>query len=88
MNNLIHEPTQRADAIESLQDRRQFLGTAAMGIVSAGAASLFPLYRVSAAKNDEIRPFPTTRLPNCANAYWRRAGRIAKRWRTRPRACS
>jgi pimeloyl-ACP methyl ester carboxylesterase len=57
MNNLINESTQRADVVENLQDRRQFLGTAAMGIASASAAGLLPLRSASAAKNDEIRPF-------------------------------
>ncbi|HET7125348.1 MAG TPA: alpha/beta fold hydrolase [Bradyrhizobium sp.] len=38
-------------------DRRRFLSTAAMGIVAAGAASLFPAYPAPAATGDEIRPF-------------------------------
>jgi pimeloyl-ACP methyl ester carboxylesterase len=78
MNNLIHESTQRADAIERLQDRRQFLGTAAMGIVSGGAASLFPLGRVAAAKNDEIRPFRVN-IPNDALVELRQRV-LATRW--------
>jgi pimeloyl-ACP methyl ester carboxylesterase len=78
MNNLIHESTARADAIESLQDRRQFLGTAVMGIVSAGAASLFPLHRVSAAGNDEIRPFRVN-IPNNALVELRQRV-LAMRW--------
>jgi pimeloyl-ACP methyl ester carboxylesterase len=39
------------------QDRRQFLGTAAMGIAAAGAAGLFPRSSASAAEADAIRPF-------------------------------
>jgi pimeloyl-ACP methyl ester carboxylesterase len=39
------------------RDRRRFLSTAAMGIVAAGAASLFPAYPAPAATGDEIRPF-------------------------------
>jgi pimeloyl-ACP methyl ester carboxylesterase len=39
------------------QDRRLLLSTAAMGIVAAGAASLFPAYPAPAATGDEIRPF-------------------------------
>jgi pimeloyl-ACP methyl ester carboxylesterase len=39
------------------QDRRRFLSTAAMGIVAAGAASLFPAYPAPAARGEEIRPF-------------------------------
>ena len=38
-------------------DRRQLLGTAAMGIAAAGAASLFSPHTASAALDDEIRPF-------------------------------
>jgi pimeloyl-ACP methyl ester carboxylesterase len=39
------------------QDRRQLLGTAAMGIAAAGAASFFPAYPAPAATSDDIRPF-------------------------------
>src|SRR5262249_22235592 len=39
------------------QDRRQLLGTAAMGVASAAAASLFPAYSAMATTNDTIRPF-------------------------------
>jgi pimeloyl-ACP methyl ester carboxylesterase len=38
-------------------DRRRLLGTAAMGIAVAGAASLLPAYPASAADGDAIRPF-------------------------------
>ena len=57
MNNVINELTLRTDAVENLQDRRQFLGTAAIGIVSASVAGLLPIYPASAAKDDAIRPF-------------------------------
>ena len=57
MKNVTNEMTRRTDAVEYLQDRRQFLGTAAMGIVSASAAGLLPIYPASAAKDDAIRPF-------------------------------
>lgn len=39
------------------QDRRRLLGTAAMGIAVAGAASLLPAHPASAAGGDAIRPF-------------------------------
>ena len=39
------------------QDRRRLLGTAAMGIAVAGAASLLPAHPASAAEGDAIRPF-------------------------------
>ena len=39
------------------RDRRQLLSTAAMGIAAAGAASLLPRSRASAAAADAIRPF-------------------------------
>ena len=39
------------------QDRRRLLGTAAIGIAAAGAASLFPAYPVFGAAGAEIRPF-------------------------------
>jgi pimeloyl-ACP methyl ester carboxylesterase len=57
MNSLINGATQRTDAVENLRDRRQFLGTAAMGIVSASAAGLLPVRPASAAKDEAIRPF-------------------------------
>lgn len=44
-------------ALETCQDRRQFLGNAAMGIASAGAASLLSVHRASAARSEDIRPF-------------------------------
>ncbi len=39
------------------QDRRRLLGTAAMGLAAAGAASLLPANAMLAAASDEIRPF-------------------------------
>jgi pimeloyl-ACP methyl ester carboxylesterase len=44
-----------AEAIN--QDRRRLLGSAAMGIAVAGAASLLPAYPASATEGDAIRPF-------------------------------
>ncbi len=43
--------------LKNKQDRRQFLGTAAIGIVSASAAGILGVNPLSAAKSDEIRPF-------------------------------
>jgi pimeloyl-ACP methyl ester carboxylesterase len=63
MKNLIDRPDQITAAFESRQNRRQFLGAAATGIVTAGAADLLALREVSAAKNDEIRPFHVS-VPN------------------------
>jgi pimeloyl-ACP methyl ester carboxylesterase len=56
MTHLPNLPTQSAD-LASYQDRRQFLSTAAMGIVSASAASLFSAYPACAAGSDAVRPF-------------------------------
>jgi pimeloyl-ACP methyl ester carboxylesterase len=39
------------------RDRRQFLGTAAMGIAAGGAYSLFPAHAVAATEGGAIRPF-------------------------------
>src|SRR5882672_6995730 len=39
------------------QDRRQLLTSAALGIVAAGAASLFPAHPAHAATGEAIRPF-------------------------------
>jgi len=57
MTHLPHTPGQRTANFESYQDRRQFLGTAAMGIVSASAASLLARHPASAAESAAIRPF-------------------------------
>jgi pimeloyl-ACP methyl ester carboxylesterase len=47
--------TATTEAID--HDRRRLLGTAAMGIAVAGAASLFPAHPGVAAAGDDIRPF-------------------------------
>ena len=47
--------TQTTAAID--QDRRRLLGTAAMGIAAAGAASLLPSQLAAATAGDAIRPF-------------------------------
>ncbi|MGY4313582.1 epoxide hydrolase family protein [Bradyrhizobium sp. JR3.5] len=56
MTDLI-DPRQMTTAFETRQDRRQFLGNAAIGIASAGAASLLSVHPVLAAKGEDIRPF-------------------------------
>jgi pimeloyl-ACP methyl ester carboxylesterase len=56
MVHLVHPPMQRTADSERYQDRRQFLSTAAMGMVSAGAASLLPAHPASAAESGAIRP--------------------------------
>lgn len=38
-------------------DRRQILNTAAMGVVAAGMASLFPIHRAAGSPSNAIRPF-------------------------------
>src|SRR4029077_19249476 len=40
-----------------IQDRRELLKTAAMGVAAAGAASLFTPHLIAAASGDAIRPF-------------------------------
>jgi pimeloyl-ACP methyl ester carboxylesterase len=57
MIHLPRSPIQTTADFESYQDRRQFLGTAAMGIVSASTAGLLSAHPVSAAEGDAIRPF-------------------------------
>jgi pimeloyl-ACP methyl ester carboxylesterase len=57
MVHLVHPPMRMLVDVENCRDRRQFLGTAVMGIMSASAASLLPAYPASAAKDDAIRPF-------------------------------
>ena len=45
-------------AVETIdQDRRRLLGTAAMGIAVAGAASLLPSHLSAATAGDAVRPF-------------------------------
>jgi pimeloyl-ACP methyl ester carboxylesterase len=56
MTHLPNPPAQTAD-LAGYQDRRQFLSTAAMGIVSASAASLLARHPASAAESGAIRPF-------------------------------
>jgi hypothetical protein len=63
MKNLIDQPDPTPARLESHQDRRQFLGTAAIGIVTAGAVGLLPTQPASAAKDDAIRPFRVN-IPN------------------------
>jgi pimeloyl-ACP methyl ester carboxylesterase len=57
MTYLVQRSVEKTADVEGYQDRRQFLGTAAMGIVAASAAGLLPVHAASAAKSDEIRPF-------------------------------
>ena len=57
MIHLVRPPIQKTVDFESSQDRRQFLGTAAMGIAAAGAASMLPTGRAVASGGDAIRPF-------------------------------
>jgi pimeloyl-ACP methyl ester carboxylesterase len=57
MTCLVQQSVEKSADVEGCQDRRQFLGTAAMGIVAASAAGLLPVQPASAAKNDKIRPF-------------------------------
>ena len=57
MVHLPHPPSQATADFESYQDRRQFLSTAAMGIVSASAASLLSTRPAPAAESGAIRPF-------------------------------
>ena len=61
------------------QDRRRLLGTAAMGIAVAGAASLLPSKLTAAPAGDAIRPFGSVNVPEEALVDLRR--RIAAtRW--------
>ena len=57
MVHLPDPPILRTADFESYQDRRQFLSTAAIGIVSASAASLLSTHPASAAESGAIRPF-------------------------------
>jgi pimeloyl-ACP methyl ester carboxylesterase len=57
MVHLPDPPIQETAGFESYRDRRQFLSTAAMGIVSASAASLLPMHPAAAAESGVIRPF-------------------------------
>ena len=70
------DTTKTPEAID--QDRRRLLGTAAMGIAAAGAASLLPSQLAAAPAGDAIRPFRVN-IPEAALADLRR--RIAAtRW--------
>jgi pimeloyl-ACP methyl ester carboxylesterase len=53
----VNKPVHATVAFETPQDRRQFLGAAAIGIVSASTGSLLSRHSASAAGNDDIRPF-------------------------------
>jgi pimeloyl-ACP methyl ester carboxylesterase len=57
MVHLPDRPNLQTTDLESYQDRRQFLSTAAMGIVSASAASLLSTHPASSAESGSIRPF-------------------------------
>jgi pimeloyl-ACP methyl ester carboxylesterase len=57
MVHLPYPPSQATADFESCQDRRQFLGTAAMGIAAASAAGLFSARPAPAAESGAIRPF-------------------------------
>jgi pimeloyl-ACP methyl ester carboxylesterase len=78
MTHLPHPPVQQRANFESYQDRRHFLGTAAMGIASASVASLLARRPASAAESDAIRPFridiPDDRLVNLRERV------LATRW--------
>jgi pimeloyl-ACP methyl ester carboxylesterase len=57
MIHLGYQPNKKRIGVEEGQDRRQFLNTAAIGIVSASAASLMNVRPAAAVGSDEIRPF-------------------------------
>jgi pimeloyl-ACP methyl ester carboxylesterase len=57
MNNPGDRSIQKSAALKGFQDRRQFLGAAAAGIVTASTAGLLPVRPASAATGDAIRPF-------------------------------
>ncbi len=57
MVHLPHPPSQATAHFDSYQDRRQFLSAAAMGIVSASAASLLSTHPAPAAESGAVRPF-------------------------------
>jgi pimeloyl-ACP methyl ester carboxylesterase len=57
MIHLPDRPSRETTDFESYQDRRQFLSTAGMGIVSASAASLLSTHPASPAESGIIRPF-------------------------------
>ena len=57
MIHLPDRPSQQTTDFRSYRDRRQFLSTAGMGIVSASAASLLSTHPTSPAEGGTIRPF-------------------------------
>ena len=57
MIHLPDRPTRKIGDFASYQDRRQFLGRAAIGIASASAGGLFSTAVVLAAESGAIRPF-------------------------------
>jgi pimeloyl-ACP methyl ester carboxylesterase len=57
MVHLPYPPVERTANFEKFQDRREFLGAAAMGIVSASAASVLSTHPAPAAESGAIRPF-------------------------------
>ncbi|MGH6754982.1 MAG: epoxide hydrolase family protein, partial [Bradyrhizobium sp.] len=63
------DTTKISEAID--QDRRRLLGTVAVGIAAAGAASLLPSQLAAAAAGDAIRPF-TVKIPEEEVAELRR----------------
>ena len=85
-------PIQQTADFESYQDRRQFLGTAAMGIVSASAASLLSAQPASAVESGAIRPFrinvPEAQLVDLRRRVKATSGRTGKRSRIDHRAYS
>jgi len=65
--------------VTTKQDRRQLLGTAAMGIANSGAASLPPIHVAATPAGNSIRPFGGVNIPEEALVDLRR--RIAAtRW--------
>ena len=80
MIHLPDRPSQETTDFESYQDRRQFLSTAGMGIVSASAASLLSTHPASPAESGTIRPFRIkySRRRNCRPAQARTGDTLAR----------
>jgi pimeloyl-ACP methyl ester carboxylesterase len=57
MIHLGYHPNEKLLGVDTEQDRRQFLNTAAMGIVAAGAAGLVNVHPAVAVEGHGIRPF-------------------------------
>lgn len=70
------DTTRTSETID--QDRRRLLGTAAVGIAAAGAASLLPSHKAAASTSDGIRPF-TVSFPQEELTELRRRI-VATRW--------